>query len=477
MDKNLKIAEDVLEHVGGKGNVKNVFHCATRLRFQIKDMKKVDEDAVKKIDGVLGVMNSGGMYQLIIGQNVEFVYDYLCDLGNFKKLDLIDENLDEESEEEKKFSPKKIVNNIFTYMVASMTPIIYPLLGAALWNTVATLLGPDVLDVIAVDSELYLTCGLIYDALFYFLPIYIGYSAAKALNVSNPVWGMLIGGLTIIPSFAAMVGTAESFSLFGLVSVPINDYGSTILPVLLGVWIFTYLYKFIKKITPSILFGTVAPFIIFFVMIILMLAVFAPLGTYVGEVINDVFMWMYNSILPIRIIGYALLTAIWPVITLGGMHMPISLTAFAFLFQNGNDPFTLVCAVSAVWLLYGMALGAVFKYKKKENKAAAASAVVAGFVGGIVEPAIYSVAIKSKSAIKVMLIGGAILGVVLGIVQPVYYNVAATNVIGPFAVFSGSTLNLIKGLGCTVLAIAIGAIGVIMFANFDEEEIKNSEEE
>ena len=172
MNKNLEIAQNVLKLVGGKENVEGVFYCATRLRFYLKDLSVVKETELKNTPGVLGIVNSGGMYQVVIGQNVEKVYDHLCQIGDFQKNAAIDENLDKGLE---KKGIKKIGETIVSYFVSSMTPIINILMGACLWNTLATILGPTMLNVIAADSPLAITCTVIYNAVFYFLPIYIGY--------------------------------------------------------------------------------------------------------------------------------------------------------------------------------------------------------------------------------------------------------------------------------------------------------------
>ncbi len=473
MDKNLRIAEQVLQYVGGAENVNEVFHCATRLRFRLKDEGRVDEEALKKVDGVVGITNSAGLFQIIIGQNVEQVYEHLCRIGSFTKEEVIEENLDKEldkvPDKYKKIEFQKIGNNILAYIAESITPIIYPFLGAALWYAIGVLLGPSVLNVVGADSPFYITTDLLYDALTFFLPIYVGYNAAKALKLSNPVWGMLVGGLTIIPDFIAMAGTVDSFQLFGFIKVPVANYGTTVLPVLLGVWIFSYLYKLLKKIISELIFGTIAPFLIYFVMAVFMLGIAAPLGTYVGELLSTIFLWMYNSILPVRIIGYALMTTLWPILTMCGMHLPISMTAIAIMSSNGGDTFILPCACCAVWVLYGMALGAAIKFKKKENKNMAISAFVAGFVGAVCEPCIYGIALKSKSALRVMIGVGLMLGIVIAITQPVYYNLSTGNIIGVFATWSGAgSLNIIKGIGCEAFALVAGAVGTVMFGKFEE---------
>ena len=136
---NKQIASDVLTAVGGKANVSVVTHCATRLRFNLKDASIPKEEELKKIKGVMGVIQAGGQYQIIIGQNVEKVYEYVCALGDFKREKAVDEVLDEGLLDQK-WTVKRVVNNILNYIVSSMTPVINILMGVALWNVAGTLL-------------------------------------------------------------------------------------------------------------------------------------------------------------------------------------------------------------------------------------------------------------------------------------------------------------------------------------------------
>lgn len=464
---NKQIASDVLAAVGGKDNVSMVTHCATRLRFNLKDASIPKEEEIKKIHGVIGTVSAGGQLQIIVGQNVSTVYDEVCRLGGFEAQAAIDENLDGPKE---KLTPKRIGANILNYLTGSMTPLIYPLLGAAMWNSIGLLLGPSVLNVISADSGFYVTTQLIYNALFYFLPVYVGYSAAKTLKISNPVWGIIIGGMILVPSFTAMVGTAETFLLFSFLPVPVANYGQTLLPVLLGVWLFSYLDKLLRKIIPTIVYGVVAPIIIFGVMMILMYAVCAPLGNFFGEGISAIFLFMGNSVLPLKIVAYMLLAAIWPIITLCGMHMPICLAALGIVATGTPDPFVLICSSLSIFFIYGMALGACIKYKKNANKVTAISAFITGFIGAVCEPILYGICLKTKSAIAVMLGGGAFMGLLAALLGPTYNNVGMGNVLSLFGIFAGSTpRNLVVGIGLTLFAVVLGAIATVLFVKLDEE--------
>ena len=471
MNKNYEIAEKILNQIGGKENVVDVFHCATRLRFHLKDESLVNDEEIKKIDGIYGTMHSAGMYQIIVGQNVEKVYDQLCGIGGFKKEKGIEETLDEEVVSSK-LTLKKIGNNIVSYVVSSMTPIINILMGAALWNVLGTILGPTLLNVVPSDGGFAITCTIIFNALMYFVPIYIGYGAAKALKISNPVWGMVIGGLTIVPTFINQAAVSSTFELFGFITVPVADYGQSVIPVLLGVFVFKYLYEALKKIIPDLVFSIFAPFIIFFVMTIVMLYAFCPLGTVIGNVISDVFLAMSEAIWPIRFLAYVLLSASWCLITLCGMHLPIAYAVFAIIAQNGCDPFAIACMNAGIYVLNGMSIGAIFKSKTKEQRSNSVSACISAVIGGICEPALYGVCLKNKSTLRVMVVGGALAGAVASILRPVCYTITAGasifNLLGPWSGADGA--NVVKGVAMVLIALVIGLVGILLFANMDDEK-------
>lgn len=465
---NKQIAQDVLDAVGGKSNVSMVTHCATRLRFNLKDASIPDDDQIKGIPGVVGIMRAGGQLQVVIGQNVDKVYEYVCALGDFTREKAIDELLDDDLVDQK-WTPQRVVNNILNYIVSSMTPIINILMGAALWNVVGTLLTQ--FGGVAADAPIVTTCTIIFNSLMYFIPIYLGYGAAKTLKIENPVWGMLVGGMSIVPTFVNLAATTESFQLFGFLTVPVADYGQSVIPVLLGVFVFKYLYKFLKKVVPDAISSLVTSFVSFFVMIILMLWAFCPLGTEVGNVISTVFLGMSESILPVRVLAYVALSALWTLITLCGMHLPIAFATYAIIAQNGSDPFAIACMFAGLMVLNGMSVAAIFKFKKADNRGMAVSAAIAANIGGICEPALYGIGMRNKSTIAVMVAGGGLAGVLASILRPVCYTSAAGgsvfNIPVPWA--GGSAENMVAGVVLCVAALAIGFVGTLLFAKMDEK--------
>lgn len=466
MDKNGKIAKEILDKIGDGENVKYVFHCATRLRFELNSMKKVDEKGLQDIDGVLGTKKVGSTFQIIIGPNVGQVYDKLCDLGNFSKEAEIDENLDtKEAFDDGKFNPKKLLNNIITYIMNSMAPIIPVLIGVSIWKTIGALLGPTMLNMISETSDFYIMSNFLFSALFYFLPIYIGYTAAKQMKI-DPVWGMFLGALIIVPEFVGMVGTVDTFSVFG-VSVPVANYSQQFLPVLIGVWVMKYVVKFFKKIIPNAISSLVIPILTIAVMTVVMFLVCAPLGSYIGTIFSNIFMYFGNATLPIKILAMMVLTALVPIMVLFGMHVAIYVAALTAATSVGFDSFFFPCMVISSFVMYGMSAGAIYKFKK--NKGMATGFAVSGYVAGITEPSLYGVCLKSKSSIAVMIVSCLIGGLFAGIFGLKCSLLASVSVLSLVPFFTvGSVSNLILGLVVTLGSSLLGALGVIFFAKYDE---------
>jgi PTS system beta-glucosides-specific IIC component len=253
MADNERIAAEVLDAVGGKDNITSIAHCMTRLRINLKDESVPDDDRIKAIKGVLGCQWSGGQYQVIIGQNVPKVYDAIVKLG-VSAGGAIDENLDADGPKEP-WSAKRVGQAILNYLSKTMVAAIPVMMGAAMFRTIAVIAGPGMLNAWAADSEIYnLFYNWIYDAGYYFMPVYLGYSAAQQLGCSKML-GMMMGGILIAPDFVnivtAVADAGQAFtSVYGIPAM-LNTYSSTVLPILLCMPVLGQVEKLFKRITPT----------------------------------------------------------------------------------------------------------------------------------------------------------------------------------------------------------------------------------
>ena len=316
MADNKQIAQDVLKAVGGPENVSNVVHCMTRLRFTLKDKTVPNDDEVKKITGVIGVQEVSGQYQIIIGQNVPKVYDEVCAIGGFAKAAAVDENLDA-PQEKQKLSPKVIGKMILDYLSGSMVPLIPVFLSGGLSRAIASVIGPTLLNLVTTDSSIYILFNdLIYNASFAFIPIYLGYTAAKKLG-ATPALGMFMGGILMSPTLVNLVTSGGSFDLFGI-QVPMINYTQSVLPIVLCMPVLYWVEKGIRKIMPDVLTTIFTPFCTMLVMVPVGLLVFGPLGTELGQLVSTGIFALGEGGGILRVIGTTLIGGIWQILKKGG---------------------------------------------------------------------------------------------------------------------------------------------------------------
>lgn len=239
---NREIASQVLNLVGGKENVEFVTHCITRLRFTLKDQSKADTEGIKSIKGIIGVNEAGTQYQVIVGPKVDNVYKELCDIGNFQETGDV-------KKEKQPFTFKNLGSTILDYLSGSLTPGISVMLAASIFKMLAAVLGPSMLGVLSETSDLYILFTFVGDAGFYFFPVLIGYTAAKKFGLS-PVMGVFFGGILIHPTVIEMAAAETPFTVYGIPAA-LQNYSSTLLPIILTVWIATYIERFFKKVIPA----------------------------------------------------------------------------------------------------------------------------------------------------------------------------------------------------------------------------------
>lgn len=309
---NKQIAKDVLAAVGGKENVTQVTHCMTRLRLNLKDQRIPDDKAVKEIPGVLGVVRSGGQYQVIIGQNVPKVYAEVCQIGGFAAKAAVEENLDGHRE---KLTPKVIGNNILNYVAGSMLPMIPAMLGAGLCKALTALIGPSMLNLVGESDGIYILLNFMYDGFFYFLPIMIGFNAAQKLNIPQHL-GSFMGAVLLAPAFVQMVADERPLDILGI-SVTMLNYSQSVVPIFLSVAFMGLVYKFFFRILPTTITTIFTPFFTMLVSVPISMLALAPLGNTIANLIGG----GIAALGSLGFIGSAFIGGIWEFLVMTGMHM------------------------------------------------------------------------------------------------------------------------------------------------------------
>ena len=411
MDYN-KIAQDILDNVGGKANVKQVTHCFTRLRFILKDESLAKKDVVEHLEGVISVVVSGGQFQVVCGAKVTKIYDAtVAILGDAVAGGSVDEQVPDQ---------KQPLGNLILQKITEIFTPLVPAIAAAglikgLLAAFAKVPGFD------TTNSTYIIMNTASNVIFYFMPIFLAYTASKALKCSTVV-AMMLGGFICHPTIDALVqDVATKSTIFGLPvikmaftvgeSSKVFAYTESVIPILLGVIVLYFLEKFLKKVVPEILQLILVPGLSLIIMVPVMLTVVGPVGIYVGYIIQ----FLYNALYGFSpVLGGIIVGGLWGVCVIFGAHralLPIGLNDVALTGTN-----TLMCfAGSANFSQAGAALGVMLKTKSQDLKQVAASASLSAWLVGITEPAIYGCNLRLKKPMVCAVIAGALGGGIMGI--------------------------------------------------------------
>ncbi len=446
-----QIAKDILANVGGSGNVKGLTHCFTRLRFQLKDSKKANKETIEQLEGVISVVESGGQFQVVLGTKVNNVYDAIVPMIS------IDETT--EISEEK----VSIWNRILIAVSAMFTPMVPAIAASGLLKGFLTiakiLLAKQGVDITVNQTYTLIMAGT--DALFYFMPVILAYTSAKVFK-ANEFIAMALGGTMCYPSVVALMTGKDVVSMFG-VTITKASYASSVIPIIIGVFILSYVQKFLEKVIPEVLKIILVPGLSLLVMLPATFMVFGPIGIYIGNAITFVYTGMMN--LSPALCG-AFIGGMWCVFVIFGAHralLPIGINDVAqFGHQN-----LLAFAGAANFSQGGAALGVMLKTKNKDLKTVAASAAISASVCGITEPAIYGCNLRLKRPMIYAIICGAIGGAIMG-VGGVYGDSFANNGILTFATYAAFGM---KPFVYYLVGVAVSFFGAMILTylfGFDE---------
>lgn len=395
-----KLAETLVSLVGGAGNISNLTHCATRLRFTLKDESKAQEEQIKKTKGVLGVAKSGGQFQIIIGQRVPEAYKAIE-----KHLGGAVGGADEEGPKEK----KKISEVIFDFVASIFTPILPAIIGAGLiksFLSLAVLLGMD------AEGSTYLFINVLGDAPLYFLPLLLAVTCSKKLN-TNTFLNVALAGALVHPNYTALLTDAFNIHFSSVFGIPVTlaTYSSTVIPVILMSISLKYIDRFLDKVIPKIVKFFFKPVLTLLIAGLLTFIVLGPIGFVVGVGISTALNTLSTHVgwlVPVIIGG------VFPLMVTTGMHygiVPFMLQSIAAVGYEqiccpGNLPSNIAQGAAS------LAVG--FRTKKSELKQLALTSGVTALLG-TTELALFGVTLRYKKVLSCVMIGGAVGGLYAGI--------------------------------------------------------------
>lgn len=454
----------ILKNVGDTENINNVTHCMTRLRFVLKDLDKANQEELKKIDEIMGVVYKGGQLQLIIGPQVTDVYDELIKMAPTLGTEIHQEV--ETKEEEKPKGIKRIgaiLNNIMGALSGSLVPLIPVLLCAGLCKTIVAVLGPQLFNVISETSDIYKVFTFVGDAGFYFMPIFAGFTAAKKFGCSQII-GALLGAILIHPTLIEMATKGTAFTVYGIPALA-QSYASTVIPIILIVWVMSYVERFFKKYVPDALKVVGIPFGTLIVMLPLELCILGPSGAYIGKYICNAILALQSVAGPIAL---AVVGATFLLLVMTGMHTALFTFLILTFTNQGYESFMMPAMFVSSFATCGVALACYFKFKDPKNKQLTLSYFLTWFFGGVGEPFMYGLLVPYKTPFYVSMAAGGVAGLIAGILGLTSYVFTPSNGIYFFAAFlGGPSSNYIILAICTVVSIALG-FAMMWFAPLNE---------
>lgn len=455
-----ELARVIIQYSGGKENIENAFHCMTRLRFSLRDKKAVDEVALKAVKGVLGLnWNSSNELQVIIGTEVDDVYKEVISQTGLTEHEVINENLDDA----KKLKTKNVFDRIVGTFSAVMNPLVPMFVLVGTFNVIAALIGPSFFKLVTNDSNLYTNFYNVGQAVIYFLPVLLAVPASKHFK-TNMYISLVLACLLVYPNFIDAIGSG-TYSIYGIPAISAS-YSSSVIPIMLIVWIQSYVEKLANKISPKSMKVILFPFITVAIMLPLAFCVLGPLGTIIGTGLASVIIALRQIAGPL---ATTIITALIPFMTALGIGRPIFFVCMSMLFANGVEyAYMPIAMVLTNFIAMGVAAGYAVK-EKGDGRQLGITSLISCLLGGVSEPTWFGILLPNKKLYLPTIIGGALGGLVLGILNVGYYQFGPSNILSVIGYISADVpTNLLYG--CIAAATCFIATFVAIIITYKREK-------
>lgn len=449
-------AKALVKELGGDENISNVTHCATRLRFILKDTKGINTETVRKIPGVITTVEASGQYQVVIGNHVQDAYKEVI------KLVTVEEGSGESAQK------VGVVSRIIDVISSIFAPFLYTLAACGiLQGILGVLVAMNLMD---TSWGTYKILNFVSWTAFTFLPVLIAVTASKKFKV-NEFIAIVIACALVSPDYIAMVNAGESLTFLGI-KVQMLSYTSTVIPIILSIWIASYVQRFFDKRLPIVIRNLFTPMFTIAIMVPLTLLVCGPLGNMVGGAIGDV----YNSLYDLSpIVAGVVVGGLWEVMVIFGVHWGITPVTVGNYAALGYDTFTGIQG-SAVFSQAGAALGVFFRTKDKELKHVSLPAAITGLFG-ITEPAIYGVNLRLKTPLICGCIAGAVGGGIAGAFHAYSWSYNMPGIATLPAYFKEGYMSNFLGYVVSIVVSFVLAMVLTMIVGFKEDIKEESKQE
>ncbi len=448
---NKELAQEIVSQMGGAENINRSWHCMTRLRFNFKEKEKIDIKAIKQLEGVLGAQFQSGQFQIIIGNEVASVYGELSGLLEGKM-----------TEEGSTQGKGHLIEGVLDTISGIFTPLLPAITGGGLLKGIMALLVATKL--MSETSSNYEILSFISDAPFHFLPFLIAFSAAKRFKTDASL-AVTLAGILMYPQLMeyAAGGEVSSLKFIGL-SIPMNSYASSVLPIILGVLLLSYVHKYVDKIVPKSLKIIFTPLLSLLITAPLLLMFIAPLGNYIGVYLERFFAIMFEVAGPF---AGMLMGGLMPLIVITGMHYAFFPSTFASFEKVGYDIMLLPMNFVANLAQSGAVLGVFLKTKDQKMKQLSFSTLIPA-IFGITEPAIYGVTMKLKKPFYASLAGGAVGGAIFGLFNVKNFAFAVPGIMSLPSYIEKGTNNFLMAVIGIAASFTVSLV-VTLLLKFDEE--------
>ncbi|WP_315110282.1 beta-glucoside-specific PTS transporter subunit IIABC [Clostridium intestinale] len=467
-----KLAKDIIKNVGGKDNVNSLAHCVTRLRFKLKDESKANTDVLKKMDGVVTVVQSGGQYQVVIGNHVPEVYQDVIEVAGLSSIN------SEDTEESK----AGILNRFIDMISGVFTPVLGVLAATGMIKGLNALFIA--FGLFTKQSGTYNILQAVGDSLFYFFPIFLGYTAAKKFKLNQFV-GMAIGASLVYPSLGTLTTGEPLYTLFQgtpiaspiyitFLGIPVilMSYSQSVIPIIISTYFAAKIEKVLKNSIPSILKSFFVPMLTLLIAVPLTFIVIGPVATWMGKLLGFITLSIYNLS---PVFAGIFIGGTWQLLVMLGLHWGVIPIAINNMATMGFDSI-LTLGLGTPFATAGVVLAILLKTKNKKLKSIAAPASISSFFG-VSEPSLYGVTLPRKKPFIITLISASVGGAIMGIFGTKSYQMGG---MGIFALpnYINPEHGIDRGFYGFVIAIAVSfTLGFILTYLFGYKAEENMEEE
>lgn len=433
--KNQDLAKAILNHVGKEENIKNLTHCVTRLRFTLKDSKKADAKYIEQLEGVLGVQEQNGQFQVIVGSKVTKVYQELTALTAFDE-----ERMDTGPKEKKPF-----LSNLLETISSILIPSLPPIIGGGMIKGFLYMFWE--FGWIEWGSNLFNLLNIVSDGMFYFYPFLLAVSAAKRFK-TNPYMALAVAGSMMHPTMYEGINAGlESFQIFGFISVPYLDYNASVIPIILSVWMLSYVYRFFEKHITDIVSVIFTPMLSLVLVIPISLVMICPLGFYIGEYLAEGVQALisFSPIIAGFVIGF-----LRPLTVLTGTHHAVraivsqQLATYGFTTIGAMNYMSTMAQAAAPLAIY-----LILRKRNEKMKNISLSAAISGFLG-VTEPGLYGIIVKYKVAMIATMIGGGVGAAICAAFNGAEYAMVMSSLITIPATFGEGFMGIAIGLPVSI---------------------------